>query len=109
MLVSGRHAHSCSGAFYPCKNTPLYRKLLRGSCPACTQSTMSSIRRAKIVGRNEPYHLRSIFRLQITGHSPSEQQRCCSKDLNRNRALGSIKRFALIKKRPIPVGEGRSV
>ena len=40
------------GALHPCKNTPLYRKLLRESCPACTQFIMLSIKRAKMAGQS---------------------------------------------------------
>src|SRR5437588_5762135 len=92
-LVSGGHAHSCSGALHPCKNTPLYRKLLRESCPACTQFIMLSIKRAKMVGRNGPCRLQSIFHLQVTGRFPHKQRKCCLKELNRNCTLGAVKKI----------------
>src|SRR2546421_5611325 len=93
MLVSGRHALSCNGALHSCKNTPLYRKLLRESCPACTQFIMLSIRRAKTIGMSGSCRSRSIFHLQLTGRFPHKQRKCCLKGLNRNCTLGAVKKI----------------
>ena len=92
------------GALHPCKNTPLYRKLLRESCLACTQFIILSIRRAKTIGRSGSCRSRSIFHLQITGRFPHKQWKCCLKRLNRNCTLGAAKRFTLHKSDPFQSG-----
>ena len=83
---------SCSGALRPCKNTALSRRLLRELCPACTHFIMLSIRRAKMVGRNGPCRLRSVFSPRLLVALPKQTTEVLlERGLNRNRALGATK------------------